>query len=959
MSMLLLDLMKKFIVYNVVSFAIGLVCIFVAAQLYLNPKLQELIVSKGTEILGTPLALKKVETRLYPNLKVELYELAFVKVDDLKNKVDVKVDTIEVTLNTFDFLKGQLPFKITAYKPTIVIHKELTVAEPTADQIAKLPPPQKYFDPIYEYYENQFRKKPLALDIEIIEGHFTVSNPKTSQQIKDINLKFEMSDFFQPFILNVSGRTQLAEMNFPFEVRSTASLAKSKIVVSQANAVITGVPLTVRGEFDLNALKHSWTVSSHVTQLQSLNIPASCLKLNEGSIDIQIKASTGNYGFNWEAEGTVAASKIKGQSECEMKEIVAKGPISLDSDIQFTFNKQLTFQKLKIAADLDQTQVAYKGLFRKNVSKKLNIDLAGAMENDVFTLQSGRLELDRFIVKSYGKFSSKPGGVSEINSTLSRASLQGIQEFFPIFEGHPVQGELELSSTIKGDFSNPQSLDININPLKAQNVKATLTWANANNTMTMRGPISLNLNGVIRAQGQKLSHADIVADMNLSDFDIKSPNFVKASGIPLLVKLAAKQQNNKIQIKNGELKLPGGSISLNGTISGLGRPLFDLYARSNGIQIEKLLSLFPTLPDYKVPGLTSANLKIYGNYDFAKGIEKSFITVSGQATAKLGQVIIPQANTEAPTSAPNVPSEPPAALAPDWPIVKNLNLTINSKIDSFKYGTMTASGLDIRSTIKDGFLQVIGRVQNIFGGFVQLKKFKVSLVTPAATSDIDMSVKNFQIGPAVNWKFPQWKDLVSGNADGVFTLKIPHHDKKDFLKDATANGNLNIRQGFLSTFSFDRAVNDRISKIPVISDPTKKALNLNSKGATANISTVFNFLDGKLNFANLNILTPEKNELQATGSVSVDKNIDMKGKVFIVNAPVRGTIAEANSDPTGRLIVPVKITGHVMSPDLNLSDETVSTMSQNALKLEGKKLERKVGDELKRKATEELKKLFK
>lgn len=950
--------MKKFIIYNVISTLITIAIGWFVVRTYLDPMLREIIIEKATETLGVPVSLRKVKTQFYPP-RIDLYDFDFTKTDLQKNGITVKLEMAEFRIDPVLALQKKYSIFIVAYKPSITLTQTVAVPQLTDEQVALLPPPAKGFDPIYLQLSNLANKMKISLNVEITNGILSKISPESAMKLENLNLAFNMPSFFQNWDIELSSDVHTSRLDFalPVKLKANIALESSLLKVIEANATVAEIPFRVAGSVDLNSMKHQWDVKSKVENLGGLKFSSYCFQPSGGSVSIDLKASTGNYGLIWKADGVVSGSKVYGQADCKFQNFVVRGPISIDTDIQLSYDKILSFKKIHLNSNLDPTQLGYKDLFKKSVNKKLRVEISGMMADDIFSLQMGKFELDRLAMKAYGSISTNANKTSELHASLSRASLQGIQEFFPILEGYPVQGNLEFFSHIKGSLSNPQGLDIEVNPLRAQNVKARINWANASKTMSINGPISVNVNGIIRAQGQNLKQADVTADIDLNSLNIHTPGLVKRANTALNVKLTAKQQGNKIQIKSGEIKLPSGTLDIAGTISGIGRPVFDLSVRTPQQQIDKLLGLFPRFSSYKVIGTANAKLKIFGNYDFNLGIEKSFITISGQMGTKIMSLALPSPPAAAISAA--AISTATTALAPNWPIVKNLNISIYSSIQNFRYDTMNVAGIETKGMIKNGYFYTTGHIQDIFGGQVQIQKFRTSLIEKAAPSELSINVKNFHIGSAINWKFPQWKNLVSGIADGTLNFNLANPNSKEFFIKSKGNGNLKIRQGFLSTLPFDKAINERISKIPLISDTSKSMLKVNSKGATVNILSNFQYSDGKFNFSNFDIITPERNQLQANGYISIDKNIDMKGKAFIVNAPIKGTIAQANSDSTGRLIVPIKITGNVMEPNLNLSDETISTMSRNALELEGKKFKQKVGDQLKKKATDEIKKLLK
>jgi hypothetical protein len=250
-----------------------------------------------------------------------------------------------------------------------------------------------------------------------------------------------------------------------------------------------------------------------------------------------------------------------------------------------------------------------------------------------------------------------------------------------------------------------------------------------------------------------------------------------------------------------------------------------------------------------------------------------------------------------------------------------------------------------------------GSIHTIFSGQIYLKDSSISLIEKSPTLTFSGTAQGIQIGQAVAWVSPEWKDLMRGAASGGFTFKIIHRSIKDYLQQSSGEGNFQIKNGFLSTLSFDQMANEKISKIPGLS--SRSDLKINSKGAAGDMLGVFSLGSGKMNFPRFEILTPEKNEMKAKGWVALDKTLDMTADLYLSDPPVKGSVREANSDATGRLIVPAKISGGVFSPSIDITNDTVKIMLEKTAKLEGARLQQKATQEVQKqgqKAAEDLKK---
>ena len=143
------------------------------------------------------------------------------------------------------------------------------------------------------------------------------------------------------------------------------------------------------------------------------------------------------------------------------------------------------------------------------------------------------------------------------------------------------------------------------------------------------------------------------------------------------------------------------------------------------------------------------------------------------------------------------------------------------------------------------------------------------------------------------------------------------------------------------------------SKVPGLG---AQAANFRTGGARAKIDSRFQFNNSVLTLEALNVLTPERNELKLLGTVAINKDLNLKGSAFLAQAPVSGSIREANSDTQGRLEFPLTVTGKANAPELNLMSETIERMIQKTAQNEGQKAKKQIQSqaeqEAKKKANE-------
>src|SRR5690606_11135133 len=113
---------------------------------------------------------------------------------------------------------------------------------------------------------------------------------------------------------------------------------------------------------------------------------------------------------------------------------------------------------------------------------------------------------------------------------------------------------------------------------------------------------------------------------------------------------------------------------------------------------------------------------------------------------------------------------------------------------------------------------------------------------------------------------PEWKDMAHGQLSAQSTAFIPFPGKPDFLDQMTSKGSLQLKNGFLSTMSFDQLINETLAKVPGLGTGQPAS----TKGVSANISSEY-FLKSKLlQLTGFHFITPERNEIQAQGIIGFD-----------------------------------------------------------------------------------------
>jgi hypothetical protein len=159
-----------------------------------------------------------------------------------------------------------------------------------------------------------------------------------------------------------------------------------------------------------------------------------------------------------------------------------------------------------------------------------------------------------------------------------------------------------------------------------------------------------------------------------------------------------------------------------------------------------------------------------------------------------------------------------------------------------------------------------------------------------------------------------------------FSTVLP--SQPDFMSQLRSAGKVNLKNALISSLQIDDIINDKISKIPGIGKQKPVA----SKGVAAEMWSQFSLAKGILNVLDFRMLTPEKNELLAKGSLEIaSKNINLQGTAYLANAPVGGDIKLANSDSQQRFVIPFMLQGNLLKPEASFAQKSIEEILKNTL----------------------------
>ncbi len=939
--------------------------IIIAVRLFLDPKLKEIIETKGSVAINGTLQVGNVSSQFWP-MGLRLSHVLVSRSVPGVSKTNLKIESVIIDVDAFQLIKKIAALRIKILKPQ-VIHESLAIAAATPQTTYVTTTVNVPADSLAQFFE-------LALNLAVQDGRIEYKSPTQNLVVEDFNFLLDMPTLKSEWKTKLGADIIYGAYKVPVFIEGVLKSEGELLKFSKIKTNVSGIDIFLTGDVNIQSYATKLQAETRIPQIEALHAPidTGCAKIKSGGLDIKINVAAAELFTSLAIDGQVKIQKLKAELiKCNLQSAQLNGPADLESEVLFKYGKTLSFEKLKLQADLSNLDIKYQELFKKQAQKILQLEVDLTQTGDKFYLRTANMVLDKFRMKAKGMLSYLPGTASDFEVDLAKTNLKGLEELFPILASQPVEGDVELATRVRGDLNRPTDLNVDLNPITLQNIKAAVAWQNADKTMSIKGPIALNLQGNLKVQGTQLQSAHLNANINLNKLNITSPFFVKSDQNILSLDFDSEQSQNKIFIRRGSVLLPGGTIWLTGTVASPQQPVLNLFFKTQKFRLDPLLRMIPAMKAYKISGTTDANLTLGGQYDFAMGIEKSPLNMKGKVSLFLDEVVSTPKAPPAPVKAGSTSIATPTSSEPflsPWPIYKNSNIQIVSNIKNIKYGDLYIRGVNTTHSFIGGRLLSSGTIQSLFGGRLQLQSSSYNMIERAPTLDFSGRAENLQIGQAVTWVSPAWKDLVRGSANGSFQFTIVHPSVMDYLKLSKGVGAAEIKNGFLSTLSFDQMANEKISKIPGLS--SRSDIKLNSKGATGDMSALFTLSDGKINFSKFVVLTPEKNEMRAKGWLDLNKTLDMSADIYLSDPPVRGSVREANSDPTGRLMLPIKISGNIFSPSIDVTNDTIKVLLEKTARLEAAKLQKKasqeiqkqgqkLGNDLKKEAEKKLKDLFK
>ncbi len=626
----------------------------------------------------------------------------------------------------------------------------------------------------------------------------------------------------------------------------------------------------------------------------------------------------------------------------------------------------LNFEPSQVDINLQSVEVQYKDLFKKPASIPLSLQMqfksvAANLNADKLIFTLGPLKLNSQMQVNLKDPANAP---AQIYAKIDPVNLSSMTLFSPYAAKYPVTGSLEAAVNYQGSLKNYKQALIDVQKLELKDFAYPINLKAKDNSWMAEGMVKGSVRAAAKTSGEKILGANVLASVNANDLKLNYGDMLhKEEKQTLTLSLTASSKDGQnLQLQNSEITTAAGTLAVSGRVNL--QPNFDLNIKTAGINFEKLTTLIPMLKTYGLSGSFTSNMGLKGSWDSKTGIAGSPIVATGELGLNLNKYVYKSPPPPAPAKAtagkpaPPPPVEKPEPLAPQWPVVKNSKLAMKVKISEFLFNDLPVHNINTVVNLDQGKMRANGQL-NVFSGLVNIGELNTSLVDPWPTTNMQMKYNNLQMREAVNWASADWKDQMSGLATGTFNSTVPFPKRADFLDNLKADGALAVNKGRFSSLKFQNLVRSKLASIPGVGS---KSGDMKLQDVEADLNAQYKLEKKVMTFASLNLKTPQNDELQAKGTMGLDKSVNLEGVAYLSEAPVQGSIREANLDSKGRFVIPLKIQGKLDDPQIGFAEETIKQLLSKTAEYEGKKLQEKLKQDgvkgLEKEVKDKLKNLF-
>jgi len=549
-----------------------------------------------------------------------------------------------------------------------------------------------------------------------------------------------------------------------------------------------------------------------------------------------------------------------------------------------------------------------------------------------------------------------------------------------------------LSLTLQGEISQ-YSKEPRLNLALSSNEFSPIDLVKAYPSIFKKLPSNISLSGPGAISMTLIGPNDnleIKGDVKLDKIDVAYGDyFHKSPGVPLSLNIYAIKERNTLKVNKLGLAIKDFVLDVSGKVDNLSDPAVDLKASSGLLRPGEWADIIPLLKQYSIGGGLRMDIAAKGKPaspsiagkliiedisaqipGLAPGVKGLFSSIaftpkslnienlsaqSGSSSIRIkGRIenfAAPDISFDLYSSKMNIdelfpPSEkkpPQKEEKPEKPneFLQKSKASGTIKIDSGIVKKNQFRNFHAAVQLKNGKFSMSDMTMDIYGGNVA-GSLSAGLLEKEPPVDLSLTAKNVEIGPLLK-ETTSWKDSLTGSLSSVFSLSGKGLDTSTLSKTLKGQGKFSLAQG-------------KITSLPLLEKLTGQAGISELKGVKAP-ETSFNDLSGSASLSNGKVNTSDLKlsskdlDAQLSGSFSLDSSLDFKGVATLSKSHSSrlgsGTLQNLVKDEQGRVQLPFRLSGTILSPKVDLDKDAMTDMAKAQAR-------KKVEEEVTKKINKEL-----
>lgn len=839
------------------------------------------------------------------------------------------------------FLKlGAPPFSLTNWKPDLKI--EISEAEINYDlERAKNPTQTGSAAPVAmpttlrDFNPSIKRIEDLTMNLEIKNLKLRLTkNQKLFLQLEQVHVLSSVTSLDQPVFLSFT--TQLLANNpivpfwIPVSIQSQLNWQNSALQIQSADINILGLTSRSRGEINLSNNKIMLDSRIQAKDLSQIPLALKDFPIRKwaGAIDLGISVN-GTIQAPM-IRGAIALSKANLDLAINQPPLRASGRATGDVSANFIWNGELKVPALSWNVDLQEAEFKYADLFHKPSNYALNSSGKLILDHEL-QFENLKAQLGGMSIQLSGVY--RRANESDLNLNIPITNLSGMEKLFLPIARNPLSGRLALQASLKGRIEDKNQIRIEIPHIKLENISSTFEFKN--DSFSLDGPMKLNLNGSLSAEGSNLLSGGFDLDGDFSGLQVQFKDFFKKSrGDLAKINLKATKQGSKFQLRNSQLQTFAGNFDFSGEPPLHPTADFHMVIESKSLDLTKMMSWFPKYEKTLPKTWLRTKIEVSGamNHD---DFMNSPIQTFANFEIKIPQMLLPKIIESEKPKTTDREAAPTKAYLDNKPLIKGLNVSAKFDIGEFVMQPYEAQGITLHTDLKNLQLTARGNIQKLFGGSAEIKSLMVPLDKALPEIKFAVNASSIRIEKVTATMIPQFEKLIQAQAKAEVIGTSPWPTSKNFLPGIDVSGKFQLNNGVLNTIELTNMLKDVIAKIP-----QAKSEVITQRGPLQITEGFANFKmqSGKIQFDPFDAKTARRDELNVSGSLDLMMSLDLKGKLALADGVQNlGPIYEANKDDQGRLVIPLEIKGNALRPEMKVAQEIIGKMLAKTVEYEKNK----------------------